>query len=314
MFDICVIGHVTKDIIKVDNREREMPGGTAYYLPIALKNLGMNISVITKISKEEISFLDALKRENIPIFLRETPRTTIFINIYLGELDNREQWVRDIALPFTAEDVEGIDSRLFHLGPLTKGDIPPGILRSLPERAKISLDVQGFLRNIEGSSREGGKVTLTDWEGKDEVLPFVTILKANEEEARILSGEKDLKGMALKLSRYGPKEVIITCGSKGSLIYSKGKFYSIPSFPSRKLVDPTGCGDTYMAGYLYKRLKSSDINESGRFAAAMASLNLEESGPFKGSEEDVQNFLEFQSIKNEFQSIKNEGTFAHDFI
>lgn len=307
MFDMCVIGHVTKDIIKIDNREREMPGGTAYYLPIALKNFGMYVSVITKIGKKEMSFLDKLKRENIPIFLRETPRTTIFINIYLGGLDNREQWVKDIALPFTAEDVKGIHSRIFHLAPLIKGDIPLGVLRSLSERSKISLDVQGFLRNIEGRSREGGKVKLTDWVEKEETLPFVSILKANEEEARILSGEKDLKGMALKLSRYGPEEVIITCGSKGSLIYSKGKFYSIPSFPPRKLVDPTGCGDTYMAGYIYKRLKPSDINESGRFAAATASLKLGESGPFKGGEEDVQNFLEFQSLKN-------EGTVAHDFI
>ena len=284
MFDVCVIGHVTKDIIRIDDREREVPGGTAYFLPIALKSLGMNVSVITKIGREETSLLDELEREKIPVFLRESPRTTIFTNIYSGDLDSREQRVIDVALPFTIKDVEGIHSRIFHLGPLTKDDIPLDMLRSLSEKSKISLDVQGFLRSIDGRS---GKVELTDWEKKEEALPFVSILKADEEEARVVSEEEDLKRMATKLSRYGPEEVIITCGSRDSLIYSKGKFYSISSFIPKKSVDPTGCGDTYMAGYLFLRQKTDDLRKVGEFAARTASLKLANYGPFRGKQEDL---------------------------
>ncbi len=282
MFDVCVVGHVTKDIIRIGDTEREMPGGTAYFLPIALKSLGMNVSVITKIGKEETPLLNKLEKEKIPVFLRESPRTTAFTNIYSRELDNREQKVSDIALPFTTKDVENIHSRIFHLGPLTKGDIPLDVLRSLSERSKISLDVQGFLRSIDQKS---GKVRLTDWQEKEEALPLVSILKADEEEARVLSQEEDLKGMAVKLSGYGPEEVIITCGSKDSLIYSKGKFYSISSFTPRKLADPTGCGDTYMAGYLFSRQKTDDLREVGEFAARIASLKLENYGPLRESQE-----------------------------
>lgn len=39
MFDACVIGYVTKDIVKTKNAEKEMPGGVVYYFSIALKNL-----------------------------------------------------------------------------------------------------------------------------------------------------------------------------------------------------------------------------------------------------------------------------------
>ncbi len=286
MFDVCVVGHVTKDIIRIGDTEREMPGGTAYFLPIALKNLGMNVSVVTKIGKKETSLLSKLEKEKVPVFLRESPRTTVFTNIYSRELDNREQKVSDIALPFTVEDVEGINARIFHLGPLTKGDIPLDVLRSLSERSKISLDVQGFLRSIDQKS---GKIRLTDWQEKEEALPLVSILKADEEEARVLSQEEDLKRIAVKLARYGPEEVIITCGSKDSLVYSRGEFYSISSFAPRKLVDPTGCGDTYMAGYLFLRQKTGDLRAVGEFAARTASLKLEDYGPFKGSQEDLKN-------------------------
>lgn len=52
-------------------------------------------------------------------------------------------------------------------------------------------------------------------------------------------------------------------------------------------VDATGCGDTYATGYLYLRSQGAKIDEAGKFAAAMATLNLEQSGPFNGTIEDV---------------------------
>jgi sugar/nucleoside kinase (ribokinase family) len=216
-------------------------------------------------------------------------------------MDFRIQNVKCVAQPFTPEDIPDISAQIFHLGPLTKEDITLEILKLLSKKAKISLDIQGFLRTI-----EKGEVKSVDWEEKEEGLAYVNILKTDATEAKILSGENNIKKAAVKLSTYGIDEIIVTLGSKGSLIYSKKEFYFIQSFPPRKIVDATGCGDTYMAGYIYKRLRSSDIYESGRFAAATASLKLEESGPFKGSEEDVQNFLKFHSIKN-------EDNFVHDF-
>ena len=302
MFDVCVIGHITKDIVRIKDVEKEMPGGVAYYFSMALKNLGSNVSLITKAAEKDKGLLNDLIKNNISIYYKASQETTIFENIYPEGLDFRIQNVKYVAQPFSTKDIPDISAQIFHLGPLTKEDIPLEILKLLSKKAKISLDIQGFLRKI-----EKGEVKNVDWEEKDEGLAYVNILKTDVTEAKILSGENNIKKAAVKLSTYGPDEIIITLGSKGSLIYSIGKFYSIPSFPAKKIVDATGCGDTYMAGYIYKRLKSFDIEESGRFAAAVASLKLEESGPFKGSEEDVQNFLEFQSIKN-------EDNFVHDFI
>ena len=93
------------------------------------------------------------------------------------------------------------------------------------------------------------------------------------------------------LNDYGVKEVVITNGSKGSVIYHDETFYTIPAYQPKKITDATGCGDTYMAGYLYQRVKGSAIQQSGEFAAAMAALKMESSGPFTGSADDVMLFL-----------------------
>jgi sugar/nucleoside kinase (ribokinase family) len=89
------------------------------------------------------------------------------------------------------------------------------------------------------------------------------------------------------IAAMGVSEVIVTLGSKGSLIYTGGVFYEIPAYTPDQVVDATGCGDTYMAGYLYKRARNFDCVEAGKFGAAMATLKIESSGPFTGSFEDV---------------------------
>jgi sugar/nucleoside kinase (ribokinase family) len=76
------------------------------------------------------------------------------------------------------------------------------------------------------------------------------------------------------------------------MIYSEGKFHNIPAYVPKQVIDATGCGDTYMAGYLFKREQGCSIDESGRFAAAMATLKIQSFGPFDKSEKDVLELIE----------------------
>ncbi|MBC7422717.1 MAG: ribokinase, partial [Ferruginibacter sp.] len=114
---------------------------------------------------------------------------------------------------------------------------------------------------------------------------------ANEAEMEVLTGHTDIQLGAKMLSGWGVKEVVITLGSLGSVIYADDIFYNIPAYVPATITDATGCGDTYMAGYLYKRVKGAGIQDAGEFGAAMASLKIEASGPFTGTNENVQDFL-----------------------
>jgi len=161
------------------------------------------------------------------------------------------------------------------------------LIKTLAAKGRVSLDVQGYLREVKNN-----KVYPTDWPAKKEALQYVEILKADEAELEALTGQKEVREGARLAASWGVKEVVVTNGSKGSLIYSNGEFCTIAAYPPETIADATGCGDTYMAGYLYRRTKGADIQESGEFAAAMAGLKMESPGPFTGTEEDVIEFLE----------------------
>ncbi|MBL0884672.1 MAG: ribokinase, partial [Chitinophagaceae bacterium] len=153
------------------------------------------------------------------------------------------------------------------------------LIQSLAKKGSISLDVQGFLRKVINQ-----EVMATDWGNKKEVLPYIHFLKANEKEAEKLTGLTNHYDAARLLADEGVQEVIITLGSKGSLIYAEGNFYEVPAIQPTAVVDATGCGDTYMAGYLYKRFQKANYYDAGLFGAAMASIKIAGSGPFHGTE------------------------------
>ena len=132
-----------------------------------------------------------------------------------------------------------------------------------------------------------------EWKDKLRLLKHTAILKVNEWECQTLTGITDPREAAQQIHEWGVREVIVTLGGGGSMILAEGKFYETPAYAPSKLVDATGCGDTYSAGYLYARAKGMGYAESGQFAAAMCTLKLEHTGPFIHKIEDV-----YQIIKN----------------
>ena len=101
----------------------------------------------------------------------------------------------------------------------------------------------------------------------------------------VITGLTNPRSVAQQIASWGVKDVVITLGSGGSLIYADQTFYEIPAYPPRKLVDATGCGDTYSAGYLYCRAQGLSYAESGKFAAAMCTRKLEATGPYMPDKE-----------------------------
>jgi sugar/nucleoside kinase (ribokinase family) len=287
MYDICCIGHITHD--KVINTQTivHMAGGTAYYFSCAISRLDANYLLVTALAPAEMHYITALREKGIGVMVQPSRQTVYFENIYAENQDERTQNVWATADPFTTEQLQTVNARVFHLGPLLAGDISVELIKTLAAKGRISLDVQGYLRKVENY-----KVYPTGWAEKREALQYVHILKADEAELEALTGERDVRKGAELVSRWGVKEVVVTNGSAGSLIYSGGVFHAIPAYRPLTIADATGCGDTYMAGYLYQRSKGAGIQDAGEFAAAMASLKMESPGPFLGTERDVMVFLE----------------------
>ena len=289
MKDICCIGHITKDKIVTPNRTVYMAGGTSFYFSYAINQLPKDVtfSLVTAMDPTEKEPVEKMLKAGIDVSMNASRNTVFFENIYGENQNDRKQRVLAKADPFTIQQLEHVDAKVFHLGSLLADDFPTEVVEYLSRKGRVSIDVQGYLREVRDE-----KVYPIDWKEKLKVLKHTYYLKVNETEMETITGLKDAHEAAKLIHAWGVTEVIITLGSEGSLVYVDDKFYEIPAYPPHEVVDATGCGDTYSAGYLYKRLQGATPTEAGKFAAAMCTIKLEHNGPFNRSIEDVERIME----------------------
>lgn len=294
MNDICCIGHITLDKIITPKQTIYMPGGTSYYFSHGISHLNdwKNYKLVTSLAPSEYSSVDELTGKGLNVEIIPSKKTVYFENSYGINQNNRTQRVLAKADPFTVEKIQHIEAKIFHLGSLLSDDFSLDVIKYLSNKGILSVDAQGYLREVRGEN-----VYPIDWCEKKEALKYVHILKVNEHEAKVLTGLDDYQAAARQLAEWGVKEVLLTLGSEGSIIYAENSFYYIPAYPPKEVVDATGCGDTYMLGYLYMRNKGVSYEEAGCFAAALSTVKLEKSGPFSGTEEDAWKIIKDSNLK-----------------
>lgn len=242
--------------------------------------------LVTSVSQEVMPEVEKLREAGIPVTAFDSPDNVFFENKYGVNMDHRTQRVLARSAPFTIDQLKDVEARVFHLGSLMADDFAPEVVEYLATKGDVSIDVQGYMRMVKGE-----QVFSTEWKDKLRLLKHTAILKVNEWECQTLTGMADPYAAALQIHEWGVREVIITLGGGGSVIYADGQFFETPAYPPSHLVDATGCGDTYSAGYLYARAKGMSYAESGQFAAAMCTLKLEHTGPFDRTIEDVRRVL-----------------------
>ena len=283
-YDICCVGHITKDKIVTPANVIHTAGGTAFYFSYAIKVFNdINYFLCTIVGENEQNKVQELIDNGIKVKTGTCKHSVFFENIYGENSDERIQKVLSKAEPFGVEMVKNIKASIIHLGPLLNDDFSIDTIKTFDKNQLLSLDVQGFLRTV----KDDGHVIPVDWQEKEAVLKNIHFLKANEYELKTMTGTNDIINGINMVYTWGVKEIIITLGSHGSVIFDGIDYHKIPAFKPRKFVDVTGCGDTYMAGYLYSRSKNKIIQDAGNCAAAMASLKIENTGSFNAEIEDI---------------------------
>ena len=114
----------------------------------------------------------------------------------------------------------------------------------------------------------------------DRLLPRIDLLVINEEEARQLTGLRDIPLAGQALRKQGPTMVVIKKGANGSALFHPEGYFAIPAFPIKKFVDPTGAGDSYagaLLGYLAARNRTdfATLKQAVAYATAVSSLTVE---------------------------------------
>jgi sugar/nucleoside kinase (ribokinase family) len=106
-------------------------------------------------------------------------------------------------------------------------------------------------------------------------------LVMNDSEARLLTDDENLVAAGHKILNMGPRFVVIKKGEHGAMFFSQHETYVLPAFPTQRVVDPTGAGDSFaggMMGYLAERgnFDPKTLKEAMAYGILVASFTVED--------------------------------------
>ncbi|MEE2745739.1 MAG: adenosine kinase [Pseudomonadota bacterium] len=108
---------------------------------------------------------------------------------------------------------------------------------------------------------------------REELLSFITehvnILFGNEEEIKTLLSIDNFTEAAVKMEKY-VEIAALTRGKFGSLVVGKDAFHEIEACPVEKVIDTTGAGDAYAAGFLFGYTKGYSMANCAEIGSAVS--------------------------------------------
>jgi sugar/nucleoside kinase (ribokinase family) len=109
------------------------------------------------------------------------------------------------------------------------------------------------------------------------LLAQVDIAFVNQRAVKFLGESDSLEAAARRVLSYGPQIVCITMGANGSLAVSAVETFQAQAFPVQ-VVDSTGAGDCFAAGFVYGFLQNWPLAQTATFASAVGALSVTQRG------------------------------------
>jgi len=288
-FDVIVVGELNVDLIlnsidsfpemgkeKIAKDMTLTLGSSSAIFASNLSALGAKVTFVGKIGEDAFGSLvkESLQAKNVNTdFLIISKKLNTGATIVLNYSDDRAM----VTYPGAMEDLtikninEEVITSAKHLH-FSSFFLQPGMQSGLLKLFKMA--------------KENGLTTSLDiqWDPKEdwnfnynEVLPFVDVFLPNEQEAILLSGEKELDKAISKLTPFA-KCVVVKLGSKGSVIATNRKSVFKESYLNDYVVDAIGAGDSFNAGFIFKFINGNDIEECQRFGNLMGAINTTAAG------------------------------------
>jgi len=117
----------------------------------------------------------------------------------------------------------------------------------------------------------------------EKLLPRIDLLVINDEEARLLSGERNVVRAARRILDRGTRSVLVKRGEYGAILFSPESVFAVPAYPLEEVFDPTGAGDAFAGGVLGYLAATGERSEGGLrraivYGSVLASFVVEDFG------------------------------------
>ncbi|MCO6494065.1 MAG: bifunctional hydroxymethylpyrimidine kinase/phosphomethylpyrimidine kinase [Bacteroidetes bacterium] len=295
---LLVIGSVAFDAIETPfGKTDKIIGGAASYISLSASYFVKPINLVAVVGGDfPQEYIDSIRSKGVDtkgLQIKSTEKSFFWSGKYNYDLNSRDTLITELNVlgnfdPIIPDDYQNCEYLM--LGNLSP-DVQLKVIERLHNRPKlIVLDTMNFWMDIALDSLK-------------QVISKVDVLTINDEEARQLSGEYQLKKAAQKIMLLGPKYLIIKKGEHGAILFHEDRSFYAPALLLDQVFDPTGAGDTFAGGflgYIAKKDKTDfdTLKKALVYGSAMASFCVEKFGT-----ENLFNLTE-QQIEDRFNQFR----------
>jgi sugar/nucleoside kinase (ribokinase family) len=246
-------------------------GGTAGNLARAAARLGVSTSLASFVGRDfPADYRRALSREGVdlrdlrPVAGRPTPEAWVFSDGRGNQMTIIEQgpWNLAAGLPVLTHSVR--DVALVHLG------------TGRPEYYEKVAELAARLDRPISFDPSQEITYLYDRKRFRSLFRRATYFFGNE--AEVMQAKRFMGVTSVRALLNPAEAVVVTRGAKGSAVYAREKTYDVPAVRPRRVVEITGAGDAYRAGFYAGLARGYDLRRCGILASSVASFVVEERG------------------------------------
>jgi sugar/nucleoside kinase (ribokinase family) len=292
-FDLAVIGNVVADVLlhpvtrwpepglaaPVDSI-RMLPGGCAFHTAATAARLGLSVALLGALGDDAPGALvrDAVRARGLGDDALQTvrrARTTITVVCTAPDGERSFLITHGAAARFRVDaHARAVLARARHVH-LAGWSLLPGVMGAAGARLLAAARRRGQGTSLDTAWKDG-----VDFRTQlDPLLPHLDVVMPSLEEAEAASGRRGADACARWFRARGVRTVLITRGREGALLVDEAGRIEQPAF-AVDVVDTTGAGDAFAAGWLASRGTRSDRLAFASACGALACTDLGgEAGP-----------------------------------
>jgi ribokinase len=288
MVEVTVIGDINVDILTspienypkkdsqvlIDSVELEVGGGAAHFA-LALAKLGIKTRFIGLLGNDFFGDFILHKLKNFKVeskIKRINKETGVSIGVHFKDASRSLLTFRGTNSLFSLKDfrLEEIEGKVLYIGGY---NLQKNFQKDVKKVLSYAKE-KGMINCLEPDLKSGINCNLEELKKN---LKLVDFFFPDFEEGKILTKEKNEEGIAEKILNFGCKNVALKLGEKGCLLANKEKIFRIGAIET-KVINSTGAGDFFNAGFVFGYLKKKRIEKAGIYGNALASFAISRFG------------------------------------